>query len=672
VQKSVNSNRTPFGDETSGAKSGRRIFALLGSLMILGFSVALTGTPAEAAATPELTIFAGTPGTTGTPTNGDPANQTPLGGPGSLALGSDGSVYIGDVALGEIFKVSGGILTTLNNSICEPYGLAMTAAGDVLGASDCGSGLYSVAPDGTASVLPGTSVVDGATGVAVDPSGNIYVANGYGSPDDLYKITPTGTVSVFATSAQIGQPFSVATDSSGNVYVTDVTNNLVHKVTPGGSVTTFATPALNYPSGIVVNSLGDVFVSDTGGFKVYEITPSGSTTVVAGTGTQGGPTPGPPTSSMLSGPAGLVLNSAGDLLIADTDYNHQGVVEEVSNVSPPFIPTTGTPFIAGGGIVFPWTSVAGATSYNVTIYVNGVAQSTLTGLTGSSYTLSAPTPGDTYSFTISAVNGVGASAPSALSASVTAQSSSGYRLVGGDGGVFSYGASFNGSGTDLQLKQPAVSIAASPDGKGYLFVAKDGGVFSYGSAAFHGSVPGLGIHLSNIVGIASDPSTGGYWVLGADGGVYSFGAPFYGSVPELSKHVTNLVGIASTPNGGGYYLVASDGAVYAFGDARYQGGVSSIDGLNAAVVGIAVDQTTGGYWEASSGGGVYSYDAPFHGSAASMKLDKPIVGISATADGMGYYLAASDGGVFAYNAPFIGSMGGKHLKAAITGISTAG
>jgi len=642
-------------------------------LAVVGSGLVLTSVAAQAA-TPALAIFAGTPGTTGIPTDGQQADQTPLEAPGSLAVGSDGAVYVGDIGSGAVYKVDAGVVSTLNNAICEPYGLAMTAGGDVLAASDCQSGITSFSPDGTATTIAGSSAIDDPTGVAVDPSGNIYVANGYGNPKDIYKISPNGTVSDFATSASVGDPFALTTDSAGNVYATDIQNNLVHKITPAGVVTTLNTPVLIQPQGVAINSVGDVFISDSGAYKVIEVTPSGASSTVAGTGVQGQPAAGLPTSVNLAGPSGLAFDSAGDLLIADTDYNNQGVIEEVTNVSPPPAPVPGTPTAPSGDVVFPWSAVPGAVSYTVTVYVNGVPEAPISGVTGLSYTITDPTAGAVYSFAVAAVNAVGTGATSALSGSISApiSATSGYWTVGGDGGVFSFGSSFYGSAGSLKLNQPVLAITSTGDGAGYWCVARDGGVFSYGDASFHGSAPALGIHITDIVGMAADTATGGYWLVGSDGGVYAFGAPFEGSLPGLGQHLNDVVGMAATPDGGGYYLVTSTGAVYTFGDARYQGGANTLAHLNAPIVGLSVDSATGGYWEAGSDGGVYAFGALFHGSAGGLHLNKPIVGITAAPGGGGYYLAASDGGVFSYGAPFLGSTGGDPMNAPTVGITLAG
>jgi ribosomal protein L24E len=63
----------------------------------------------------------------------------------------------------------------------------------------------------------------------------------------------------------------------------------------------------------------------------------------------------------------------------------------------------------------------------------------------------------------------------------------GYWLVASDGGIFSFGAPFEGSMGGTRLNQPIVGMAATPDGKGYWLVAADGGIFAFGDASFFGS-----------------------------------------------------------------------------------------------------------------------------------------------------------------------------------------
>ncbi len=244
----------------------------------------------------------------------------------------------------------------------------------------------------------------------------------------------------------------------------------------------------------------------------------------------------------------------------------------------------------------------------------------------------------------------------------------GYWLVGGDGGVFSFGtAQFYGSTGGRSLTKPVVGIASAASGAGYWFVASDGGVFSFGpDAKFFGSMGGTVLN-KPVVAIAGTASGKGYWLAASDGGIFSFGdAKFFGS---MGGTVLNqpVVAMAATPSGKGYWLATSDGGIFSFGDAKFYGSLGGT-ALNKPVVGLTTTSSGKGYWLATSDGGIFSFgDAAFLGSVGPTALTAPAVAIHNTVTD-GYRVAGEDGHVNAFHAPSCGSVSGLNLAAPIVAI----
>ena len=279
-----------------------------------------------------------------------------------------------------------------------------------------------------------------------------------------------------------------------------------------------------------------------------------------------------------------------------------------------------------------------------------------------------------------------------------ASSAPGYRLEAGDGGIFTFGAPFEGSAASDTTRCPANpparsmpngscwSMAPTADGSGYWILnAYSGVIYPYGDAVSYGEPADTAAYAGGAdtwptaIGIVATPDAKGYWVLDQGlsglGSVQNFGdAVNFGdetTIAHGTAHVGKPVALAATHDGKGYWIVDSDGGVFSFGDAAFYGSMGGKH-LNAPVVGIAVTSDGNGYWLAGADGGVFSFgSAPFGGSMANTALVKPIVGIAANARGTGYWLAGADGGVFAFGgAPFLGSLGGQDLNRPVFAISS--
>lgn len=138
-----------------------------------------------------------------------------------------------------------------------------------------------------------------------------------------------------ATSAALSSPFGVAADSAGNVYIADFNNVRIRKVSPTGTITTFAgtgvagfsgdggqatSAMLNRPSKVSVDGAGNVYIVDSGNSRIRKVTPNGIINSIAGNGNAGESGDGGlATSASLNYPEDVTADAAGNLYIADGD-----------------------------------------------------------------------------------------------------------------------------------------------------------------------------------------------------------------------------------------------------------------------------------------------------------------------------------------------------------------
>jgi sugar lactone lactonase YvrE len=290
----------------------------------------------------------------GTPSlfgDGGAATSAQVGNPYAVAVDAAGNEYVADNQNDVIRKI-------------DVNGLITTVAGN-------GTNGYS------GDQGPATSAqLNDPRGVAVDANGNIYISDTGNQrirrvdfvTGKIATIAGTGTRGYsgegLATSAKIDSPRGLAIDASGNVYIADTGNNRVRKVT-GTTISTFAgtgiagfsgdgglagAAQLSGPRGLAIKSNGEVVISDTGNNRVRQVAPSGIITTVAGTGV-GGPAGdgGPATTAQLNFPFGLAVDGSGNLFIADTS-NHKIRVVGTGGTISTVVAFCGAGFAGDGGV----------------------------------------------------------------------------------------------------------------------------------------------------------------------------------------------------------------------------------------------------------------------------------------------------------------------------------
>ncbi|QYM77807.1 immunoglobulin domain-containing protein [Horticoccus luteus] len=151
------------------------------------------------------------------------------------------------------------------------------------------------------------------------------------------QVLTAGSADGTGTGATFRDPMAVAVDATGNIYVADTDNHVIRRIAPGGVVTTFAgtagspgtangsgaTARFNSPAGITVDSSGNVYVADTLNHTIRRISVSGSVSTLAGLAGTSGSADGT-AAARFFGPQGVAFYSDGansSLYVADTN-NH--------------------------------------------------------------------------------------------------------------------------------------------------------------------------------------------------------------------------------------------------------------------------------------------------------------------------------------------------------------
>jgi sugar lactone lactonase YvrE len=282
-----------------------------------------------------------------------------------------------------------------------PAGIAVDVAGNVYVADQGNDQIRKITSSGVVTLLAGSRAGFGdgtstiarfntPTGIAVDQSGNVYVADQINHR--IRKITSSGVVSTLAgngtrgfadgqgSAAQFNYPVGVATDASGNVYVADANNNRIRKITPDGTVSTLAGSGLtgfadgtatvakfSSPFALTVDASGNIYVADKRNNRIRKIIADGTVSTLAGS--IAGFADGIGTAALFSGPLGIASDASGNIYVADAGNNRIRKITPTGVVST--LQGTGTAgYVDGSPAIAAFNAPFGiAIDINGTLYI---------------------------------------------------------------------------------------------------------------------------------------------------------------------------------------------------------------------------------------------------------------------------------------------------------------
>ena len=254
--------------------------------------------------------------------DGVPATSASLWHPFGVAVDGLGDLYIADTANGRVRRVD---VTT---------GLISTVVGSGNGQS---------AGDGGPATA---AIVSSPYGVVFDAAGNLFVSEEYGHRVRRVAAA-TGVITTYAgtgtggfagdngpaTTAQLQNPQGIALDPAGNLYIADYGNHRIRRVdaTTHMISTVAGTDASGFAGdggeakaasisaySVAVDNAGDIFIADADNQRIREVNAGGVISTAAGTGSRGfSGDGGAATAAPFMQPTSIALDAAGDIVIAE-------------------------------------------------------------------------------------------------------------------------------------------------------------------------------------------------------------------------------------------------------------------------------------------------------------------------------------------------------------------
>jgi sugar lactone lactonase YvrE len=249
----------------------------------------------------------------------------------SRALKAD-IVYISDENTNNIYRYDsdGTYLGVFAVGPKGASGMALDSSGNLYVAGSFSNTIEKFSPTGVDLGVFSTVGLNNPIDIKFGPDGNLYASNFFGG-GHIEQIAPNGTATPFGNAGT--NRHGLAFDSSGNLYASDYGANNITEFAPNGSATSFAASNLHGPTGLAFDTVGNLYVANAGTNNVVEFSPNGTYLgVFASTG--------------LAGPAGMAFDGAGNLYVANgnkvSEYSPAGsYLGAFANVGATWVLITG-------------------------------------------------------------------------------------------------------------------------------------------------------------------------------------------------------------------------------------------------------------------------------------------------------------------------------------------
>jgi sugar lactone lactonase YvrE len=314
--------------------------------------------------------------------------------PAGFTQVSNGDIYISDLDNKMVRRISGNLVSTVvgkptygasdgigkNASFYLPFGLASDGNGKIIVADANNNVIRIIDSNGMVETIAGLPTEFGFTdglkstarfnsprALTVDKNGNIYVSDTYNNL--IKKVTSAGQVTTYAGAlstdvyhngihsnpsvdgaardARFFSPRGITGDSKGNLYVADFYHRTIRKISPDGTVSTFAgSPNLAgttdgrgsiarfmRPVGMTIDSNDNLYVADCYAHNIRKISPNGDVTTFAGVAQSAGDDNGALTSAKFNCPRGLTFDEQGNLYVADSNNDRVRMISSRGTVS---------------------------------------------------------------------------------------------------------------------------------------------------------------------------------------------------------------------------------------------------------------------------------------------------------------------------------------------------